>query len=88
MPKTYQLHKIIDRGTGEHQPMLVNKGSYMVALSVTEKGMEEAYAKGKAAGETLLSRHSDGRVRTGAFVYVPEINPGDVDPRTGRTAWT
>jgi hypothetical protein len=88
MPKTYQVHKIIDRGTGEHQPMLVSKGSHMVAMSVTEEGMETAYTKGEATGARPLSRHSDGRVQTGRFVYVPEIAPGDVDPRTGRTAWT
>lgn len=88
MPKTYQLHKIIDRGTGEHQPMLVSKGPNMVAMTVTAEAVESAYAKGEATGAQPLSRHEDGRVQTGDFVYVPEISPGDVDPRTGRTAWT
>lgn len=69
--KRYELHKVVNEETGEHQPIRIGYGTPVPVAIVSEESVEDVFTKGELAGARPLVRHEDGRIQVGHYVYVP-----------------
>lgn len=69
--KLYELHKVVNEATGEHQPLRIGVGNPPPVAMATQKSVDEVWAMAQGSDARPVVKHPDGRVQVGHYVYVP-----------------
>jgi hypothetical protein len=69
--KLYEVHKVVNEETGEHQPIRIGIGSPPPPAIVSEASVRDVLSKGASMGARPVIEYEDGRVQVGYYVYVP-----------------
>jgi len=83
--KMYQVHKVVDYGTGEHKPIQIFRGKTgeVEPAVMNEESTRHCYAIGLEHGARPIYEHPDGRMMLGDFVYVPQNDDGEIPSTVG-----
>jgi hypothetical protein len=74
MHAVYEIHKVVNEATHQHEPMLISRdaGETYEPMTLSGKQVDELFRIAIAKEARPCVRYDDGRVQTGHYVFVPQ----------------